>query len=64
MNRLETLQREFDENAIQLANPIDLADLERLKEHRQIILSPAGMLDVSFATRLEPLLVESKAPTH
>jgi hypothetical protein len=44
MERLSLLQREYDENAVQLANPLDLADLERLKERRQAILREARLL--------------------
>jgi hypothetical protein len=44
MERLSLLQREYDENAVQLANPLDLADLERLKERRQVILREARLL--------------------
>ena len=41
MERLKSLQHEYDENAIQLGNPIDLADFERLKERRESILHEA-----------------------
>lgn len=44
MEKLQSLQREYGENTIQLANPIDLADLERLKERRQVILREAKLL--------------------
>jgi hypothetical protein len=44
MQRLSLLRREYDENAVQLANPLDLADLERLKERRQVILREARLL--------------------
>jgi hypothetical protein len=38
------LQREYEENAKQLTNPMDLADLQHLKERREIILREARML--------------------
>jgi hypothetical protein len=44
MERLNNLQREYEENAKQLTNPIDLADLQHLKERREIILREARML--------------------
>jgi hypothetical protein len=44
MEQLKNLQREYDENAKHLANPIDLADLERLKKRREIILHEARAL--------------------
>jgi hypothetical protein len=44
MKRLNKLQREFEENAKQLTNPIDLADLQQLKERRDSILREARSL--------------------
>ena len=44
MERLRSLQREYEENARQLSHPIDIADLERLKERREIILREARQL--------------------
>jgi hypothetical protein len=44
MERLNRLQREYDEIAVQLANPLDLADFERLKERRQAIVHEAQMV--------------------
>jgi hypothetical protein len=53
MERLSLLQREYDENAVLLANPLDLADFERLKERRQALLREARMLAQSLNI-LEP----------
>jgi hypothetical protein len=44
VERLKSLQREDDENAKQLANPIDLVDFGRLKERREAILCEAQEL--------------------
>jgi hypothetical protein len=44
MERLNNLQREFEENAKQLDNPLDFADLEQLKERRKAILREALLL--------------------
>ena len=44
MERLKYLYREYEENAILLSNPLDLADLQRLKECRQAILREARAL--------------------
>ena len=55
MERLSLLQREYDENAVLLANPLDLAEFERLKERRQALLREARMLAQSLNI-LEPLL--------
>jgi uncharacterized membrane protein (DUF106 family) len=44
VQRLKSLQREYNENARQLGHPIDLADLERLKERREAILREAREL--------------------
>jgi hypothetical protein len=44
MERLNSLQREFEENAKQLANPVDFADLEHLKERREVILREARLV--------------------
>jgi len=53
MGRLSPLQREYDENAVLLANPLNLADFERLKERRQALLREARMLAQSLNI-LEP----------
>jgi hypothetical protein len=53
MERLSLLQREYDENAVLLANPLDLAEFERLKERRQALLREARMLAQSLNI-LEP----------
>jgi len=53
MERLSLLQREYDENAVLLANPLNLADFERLKERRQALLREARMLAQSLNI-LEP----------
>jgi hypothetical protein len=43
--RLKGLQRDYEENAKQLARPFDLADFERLKERREIIqVAPSANL--------------------
>lgn len=44
MEPLKSLYREYEENAKQLSNPFDLADLQRLKERRQDILREARAL--------------------
>lgn len=44
MERLRTLYREYEENTNFLSNPLDLADLQRLKERRQAILREAQAL--------------------
>jgi hypothetical protein len=44
VERLKALQREYDENARQLANPIDLDDFQRLKQRREDILCEARNL--------------------
>jgi hypothetical protein len=49
MERLNNLQREFEENTNQLANPLNFADLEQLRERRKAILREA----LSLAEELE-----------
>jgi hypothetical protein len=44
MELLNNLQREYDDLAIQLAHPIDLADFQHLKERRDLILHEARSL--------------------
>jgi hypothetical protein len=44
MERLERLQREYDENTKQLLHPFDLAELQQLKERRRAILQEAKKL--------------------
>jgi hypothetical protein len=44
LEHLKSLQREYDENAKQLAHPFDLAEFEQLKERREIILYEARAL--------------------
>ena len=44
MERLKNLYREYEENAKLLSNPLDLADLQQLKERWQAILREARAL--------------------
>jgi hypothetical protein len=44
MERLKYLYREYEENAKLLSNPLDLADLQQLKECRRAILREARAL--------------------
>jgi hypothetical protein len=44
MERLDGLKREYEENARRLAHPLDLAELEQLKERREAILREARIL--------------------
>ena len=44
MDRLKSLQREYEKNAKQLDHPLDLAELQQLKERRRVILAEARLL--------------------
>jgi hypothetical protein len=44
MEQLKSLEREYDENEKRLAHPLDFADLQQLRERRQVILREARLL--------------------